>query len=75
MGIEVIIDDSLEGLELTRELQYKIIQNKLNNDFIIRWGNWLDKKEMKVGIEFNSSQAIKNTIDKENILLILKKVV
>lgn len=73
MGIEVIIDDSLEGLELTRELQYKIIQNKLNNDFIIRWGNWLDKKEMKVGIEFNSSQAIKNTIDKENILLILKK--
>ncbi|MCY6354999.1 putative amidoligase domain-containing protein [Clostridium sp. ZS2-4] len=73
MGIKSIIDGSQEGVEIDKELNCKNIKEKLTNDFIIRWGNWIDKNDDSTKIEFNSSHAIKNTIDKEGVLLILRK--
>lgn len=73
MGIKTIIDGSSEGVEINKELNCENIQNKLSNDFIIRWGNWIDKNDTSTKIQFNSPHAIKNTIDKEGVLLILRR--
>lgn len=71
MSLRVIIDDSLEGGEIKKALECTEIQNKLNNSFNIRWGNWLDRDSEK--FIFNNSQSIKNSIDKEIVILTLRK--
>lgn len=71
MKVKVIIDGSLEGLELKQKLESEEFENKLKNCFNIRWGMWLTEKDD--GISINSCQAIKNTLDKEVLLLTLRK--
>ena len=71
MSLRVIIDNSLEGIEIKEALECTEIQNKLYNSFNIRWGNWLDGDNEK--FIFNNSQSIKNSIDKEIVILTLRK--
>lgn len=71
MCLSVIIDDSLEGIEIKDALECNEIQDKLRSSFNIRWGNCLDRDNGK--FVFNNSQSIKNSIDKEIVILTLRK--
>lgn len=71
MSLRVIIDNSLEGIEIKEALECNEIQEKLNNFFYIRWGNCFDEDDKKN--IFNSSQSIKNSLDKEGVILTLRK--
>lgn len=71
MKVKVVVDGSPDGLELKQELESEEFVNKLKNHFNIRWGIWFAGKDE--GVTLNSCQAIKNTLDKEVLLLILRK--
>lgn len=73
MTVRVIADDSTEGREIKKALEDDSINYTLNNSFTIRWGEWMEKDEDEDGIVFNTSWSIKNTIDKENVILTLRR--
>lgn len=74
MKVNVVTDDSLEGLEIKNTLENNNLEGSLKNSYIIRWGNWLfDELDEQDYIKLNSPVSIKNTLDKENVLLTLQK--
>jgi len=87
MRLKFISDGSMEGLKLKKKLESISIENmdqnslisrwkkwidgNIENSFTIRWGNWTDDENE--GLVFNSKQAIRNCIDKENMILTLRR--
>lgn len=71
MGIKVICDGSKIGLKIKEEIESMEYELNLNNQYTVRWGNWLEGSDK--GITFNTSEAIKNTLDKENVLITLRR--
>lgn len=71
MKLTILTDGSSEGVKIKNLLNDKGITSKLYNSYQIRWGNWLDQGDK--AITFNSCSAIKNTSDKEQVILILRK--
>lgn len=71
MGIKIICDGSKLGLKIKDEIESMGDELDLRNQYTIRWGNWLCGYEK--GITLNNSEAIKNSLDKENVLLMLRR--
>ncbi|KXZ39382.1 YheC/D like ATP-grasp [Alkalithermobacter thermoalcaliphilus JW-YL-7 = DSM 7308] len=71
MKINIITDNSSEGQEIMDIIYNLDIKDNINNKFTIRWGNFVS--EECEGIEFNSKQSIKNSLDKENVILTLRR--
>lgn len=71
MGIKVIYDRSQEGLEIKRALETGKLQDMLTHSFVIRWGAG-DDDECD-GVVFNSMQSVMNTLNKENMIMIMRK--
>lgn len=71
MTVRMITDNSTEGRIINKAFENSSINIALRNRFTIRWGDWIKNDEE--GIVFNSSWSIKNTIDKEIVILTLKK--
>jgi hypothetical protein len=71
MGIKVICDGSKLGIKLKDEIESMGNELDLSNQYTIRWGNWLDGYEK--GITLNTPDSIKNSQDKENVLLMLRR--
>lgn len=74
MKVNVITDDSIEGSKIKKALENKNLEASLDNSYVIRWGNWLSGNIHDAdSIIYNSPFSIKNTLDKENVLLTLQK--
>lgn len=69
--INIYINESKEAKTFKKLMEERIKNCTIENDYTIRWGNWTDG--INKGIVFNSSQSIKNTIDKENVVMTLRK--
>ncbi|GIM28014.1 hypothetical protein CPJCM30710_06800 [Clostridium polyendosporum] len=71
MKLTIITDGSPEGVKIENLLKDEGISSKLYSSYQIRWGNWIDQGDKVT--TFNSCTAIKNTSDKEQVILILGK--
>lgn len=71
MGIKVAADDSIEGRVIKKFFENENVQKAIKNSLVIRWGNWWDDVYGKVTL--NSPQSIKNTLNKENMIMTLRK--
>lgn len=71
MSIKVVVDGSLEGLEIKKSLESDELKSMLNHSFVIRWGNCSNEENGR--IVFNSPQSIRNTMNKKNMIMILRE--